>query len=55
MKEITLVEYLTYLNANDRETLLERAAIMEYDGKMSRKEAESKAIHDFISVKHRRG
>jgi len=33
---------------NEREWIEERAAIMEFDGKMSRPQAESKALADFV-------
>jgi hypothetical protein len=36
------------LNEENRFLLEERAAIMEYDGKMSRAEAEEKAAEEFI-------
>lgn len=40
-----------YLSADEEELFEERAAIMQYDGKISRAEANRKAFADIISLR----
>lgn len=41
------------LTPRERECLIERAAIMEFDGGMTRDEAEAGAKRDLLSLRHK--
>lgn len=46
-QSLTFEECLTYIPAREREAVLERAAIMEYQGNLPREQAELNALLDW--------
>lgn len=48
---VNFAEYCQSLSEDERMDLEERAAIMEYDGELSREEAEIQALQNIIYIK----